>query len=168
MKPSRFVIFSQREQIFGRLQTIFLSDWTWLCASPFLSSFQRNVCPLHIYNSLQGCSSTSVCQSIQMRHHRSPFLKQAADFLIHGPITITGTVKRLFSLQENLFETNTHKSQTNTCTYIYIYSKPIEIYMVSTIVSVFYGACPDQPCGNKADALFSPYVLLKLFLILKQ
>lgn len=47
-----------------------LSDWTWLWASPFLSSLQG---PPRIYNSLQGCSSTPGCQTIQMRHHTSPF-----------------------------------------------------------------------------------------------
>lgn len=44
-----------------------------LNVSPFLSSLRRKLRPLRIYNSLQDCSSTRGCQTIQMRHHRSPF-----------------------------------------------------------------------------------------------
>lgn len=46
---------------------------SWLYVSPFLSSLRRNLRPPRIYNSLQDCSSTPGCQTIQMRHHRSPF-----------------------------------------------------------------------------------------------
>lgn len=44
-----------------------------LCFTFFSAVCGRNLCPPHIYNSLRGCSSTSGCQTIQMRHHRSPF-----------------------------------------------------------------------------------------------
>lgn len=33
--------------------------------------------------------------------------------------------------------------------------------MAHTFASFFSATHPVQPCGNKADALFSPYVLLK-------
>lgn len=33
--------------------------------------------------------------------------------------------------------------------------------MAHTFASYFSATHPAQPCGNKADALFSPYVLLK-------
>lgn len=51
-------------------------------------------------------------------------------------------------------ETNTlikiRQAYTSTHNHIYIYNKQIEIYGAHI-----------QPCGNKANALFSPYVLLK-------
>lgn len=67
-----FVCFPGTRPTSGMMQAWFLSDWTWLCASPFLSSLQGNLYPPLIYNSLQGCSSTPGCQTIQMRHHKSP------------------------------------------------------------------------------------------------
>lgn len=70
---SLFFCFAGEEPTSGGMQAWLLSDWTWLCASPFLSSLRGNLRPPRIYNSLQGCSSTPGCQTIQMRHHRSPF-----------------------------------------------------------------------------------------------
>lgn len=74
--------FSERKRktrFFFALVLIFCAADLWLSAhphlmfSPILSSLRRKLCPLRIYNSLQDCSSTPGCQTIQMRHHRSPF-----------------------------------------------------------------------------------------------
>lgn len=76
--------FSERKRktrffFFFFLVLIFCAADLWLSAhphsvfSPFLSSLRQKLCPLRIYNSLQDCSSTPGCQTIQMRHHRSPF-----------------------------------------------------------------------------------------------
>lgn len=57
-----------------------------LNVSPFLSSLWKKFSPLHIYNSLQDCSSTPGCQTIQMRHQRSPFsgTLQATTFTVQS------------------------------------------------------------------------------------
>lgn len=57
-----------------------------LNVSPFLSSLRRKLRPLRIYNSLQDCSSTRGCQTIQMRHYSSPFsgTLQAAVFTVQS------------------------------------------------------------------------------------
>lgn len=55
-------------------------DCTWLCASPFLSRLRGNLRPPHIYNLLQDCSTTPGCQTIQMRHQWSPFVRHATGY----------------------------------------------------------------------------------------
>lgn len=85
-KAALFFCFARKVRTSDELLAWFLSDWTWLCASPFLSSLQGNLHPPHIYNSLQGWSSTPACQTIQMRHQRSPFSSTllATIFTVHS------------------------------------------------------------------------------------
>lgn len=52
----------------------------------FSAVCRGNLRPPRIYNSLQGCSSTPGCQTIQMRHHTSPFSStlQATAFTVQS------------------------------------------------------------------------------------
>lgn len=76
---------------------------------------------------------------------------------------MTDTVEWLDGLWKNWFlNKRTQKCKAGAYTYTLIYVYNTHIKRHGTHIFLFISTThPVQPCGNKADALFSPYVLLK-------
>lgn len=137
-----------------------------LNVSPFLSSLRPKLRPLRIYNSLQDCSSTRGCQTIQMRHHTSPFsgTLQATVFTVQSQrLTALGRLVGPWKEPPQSKQTPNKRgrwarwcAQTRTC----VQSGGGEMHIWGTHLLPSY-TTPMQPRGNKANTLFSPYVLLK-------